>query len=205
MEKDKIAAKQAYDALPCREKIKHIWHYYRVHIISVVAVVLMTVSIIFSCLGNIEPDLTVIILSRIPMSNEAREILEERMLPHIQDANGDQEITVSINIISFDPEVTDEIAIASVIPLDGQLTSGDVKLLIADEVFLEWFKERNGNVIEQYAEITNMPRELQPFGPWFVIERIEYTRHMRGRMLERKTIQHENARAVFESFIGTEY
>jgi len=197
MEKDKVAAKAAFDALPTSKKIGHIWEYYRLQIILGIAVTLAAFSLIYGCVTRVHPDLTVILLTRAHIADETADALEEWIAPHIQDANGDGRTAVNVMPISFDLLVPNETVIPLLAQLDGQLTAGDVKLIIADELFAEWFNARNGNLIERYAEVINNPPMIEGLAPLFVIERIEYERHMSGRRGERKEIEHANARTIF--------
>lgn len=204
MDRDKVTAKAAFDAMTFGEKVNHIWYYYKFYILGSIAAVLIVISLIYGLATRVHPDLTVIFLSRNFLAahneQEITESLEEWILPHIQSANNNGRTTVTVIPMFFDPEHPTEVTGALMQSLDMQLVLGDVKLFIADEALLNWINVRHDGLILRYAEMTNYPPELEAFLPLFVAERIEYERHMTGRHAERKMIEHTNAREIFDMF-----
>jgi len=193
IQKDKIAAREAYLKLTKPQKIGHLWHYYKWHVIVTLFVVIAASTFIHGVVTRVHPDLTILYLTRQPASREHIAALEEHFALHIEDVNNDGRNVVSIIPISFDLNVPNPDNMIMLQRLQSQLASGDMKLFVADNMFLERLEFEG--VVEQAELITN--RKYIEQSDLYVVTSVVYPRNMRGRHAERHEREHENAERIF--------
>ncbi|MCL2837577.1 MAG: hypothetical protein FWE04_00695 [Oscillospiraceae bacterium] len=194
IQKDKVAAREAYKKLTKPEKIGHLWYYYKWHVIVTLFVVIAASTFIYGVVTRVHPDLTILYLTRQPAPRDHIAALEEHFALHIEDANNDGRLRVSIMPISFDLNQPNPDNMIMLQRLQTQLVSGDAKLFIADDMFLDRLEFEG--VVAKSALITN--REYIEQLDLFVVTSVVYARNTRGRHVERHEREHENAERIFK-------
>ena len=186
IQKDKVEAREAYKNLTTSEKMGHLWHYFKWYVIIALFVLFAAGTFIHGAVTQVNPDLTILYLSREHVPREHIAALEEKFSEHVEDANDDGRMVVAIlHMMLINPEDN--------LRLQTQLSTGDAKLFIADDMLLEALKHEG--VVELSAPITN--REYFEQTHLFAATSVVYVRNTRGRHAERHEREHENAEKIF--------
>jgi len=204
MDKDRALARQKYAELKKGAKAAYLWEYYKWQFLGTLAVLIAIILTVHNCVTRIHPDLTVLYLAEPQhfVTDENIDYLGEWLAELIEDANNDgrQVVTILPSVFDPQPEQIDEMTIALTQRLHLQLVSGEAKLFIVDETFLEMLQ--GFEIVELYAPITNPPRYIEDI-PLYAVVRLVYERDMQGRHAERTMVEHANARTIFR--LLTEY
>jgi len=155
MDADRTAAKQAFSALSATEKIKHIWYYYKTHIIIGLFALSVISFGIWEYVNRVIPDLEMLYLTTGYVTDGYIGELEQKLSPYVDDVNADGKQVVSIIDVSFNPDEVSEFTMAMSQKLPLQLMGGDAKLFICDETFLNYLQTADGGWITEWGKIEN--------------------------------------------------
>ncbi|MBQ2615083.1 MAG: hypothetical protein IJB80_07165 [Clostridia bacterium] len=96
MDKQAREAKQMVKELPFRDKVAHIWTYYRGIIITVLVIVLAIGGTAYQIATRPSYDLEISCYTKVGMTEEAIAALESYFAEYVEDLDGDGEKTVKI-------------------------------------------------------------------------------------------------------------
>ncbi len=96
MDKQAREAKQMAKELPFRDKVAHIWTYYRGIIITVLVIVLAIGGTAYQIATRPSYDLEISCYTKVGMTEEAIAALETYLAEYVEDLDGDGEKTVKI-------------------------------------------------------------------------------------------------------------
>ena len=199
MEKDKVLAKETYAKLSSKQKINHLWEYYKWHAISALAIVAIIFSLAYGCATRVQPDLSIMYLAQrehfIPY--ETRDELAVFFAEHVYDVAGNENRVVFVDKLVFNtnPDEMDENDVMRFQAFQARISGGESKLFIVDAAFLE--RLQNHGIADIYAPITNPPHHIEGL-PLYAVMSIEFARHLRPRHAERHAMERQNAYRIFE-------
>lgn len=117
------------ESMTRREKIEHIWYYYKLHIIGVILAVIFIISIISSMVNKKEYILNVYILGK-SYSQEKIEEFQKQATHDLIGKSSKKEILV--NFIAYDKNGRDPYSAASMQKFVALLATGSIDVLILD-------------------------------------------------------------------------
>lgn len=156
MDQQRLDAKKMYKELSFREKVDHIWYYYKRWIILPLLALCVVVYGCYEILSRPQYDLEGTFFSKIYITDEQIAELEEYLSQFIEDYNGDGVCNVKIyssSIAALGNEIEGSIVVNN--KFSAQMAAGADPFVIVDSTFYEILKyDAYESAIEKPLELT---------------------------------------------------
>ncbi len=153
------------------QKVEYYWYYYKWHALVILCLVVALTSTLVSCINRIDPDLRMLIVSDVAVSEENELDFIKKYSQFIEDVNGDGEKNITMSLIQFSnytsATMNPELESAAEVKLRAELMSAEAQLIIFKdnvtdylvnfETFADLSKYDNE---EDYFDIDSDDREL---------------------------------------------
>ena len=202
MDKDRLEAKERVRSLPFKEKIKHYWYYYKVHLIVAIFVAILAGIFIYQKATAVEPELETAIYADLFIPDNCAAKAEESF----SDWLGGKEVAVyGLAVPEENIENMERIS-AVYQKIQSQFAAGTVSAFILDEEMYDYFISGYGSYIEKdySCEIGAAAKEklgLTDGRKYYYVSRILYKTEEDDEDAKNR---HENALTVYEKIKETE-
>lgn len=87
------------------KKLENYWYYYKIHTIVAVLVIIVLAFLITQCAKKVDPDMTVMLVSkRVSISEDQQTKLEKVLSDYTEDVNNDGKKIVTVEVLNIDDE-----------------------------------------------------------------------------------------------------
>jgi len=122
------------DGMTFLQKVDYYWYYYKWHTLVILCLLVAMIATIVSCVNRIEPDLRVLLVSDVAISEDDKQNFIKTYTPHIEDINDDGKKNISVSLIQFSnfssPTMNPELESASEVKLRAELMTGEAQLIV---------------------------------------------------------------------------
>ncbi|MDD4688580.1 MAG: hypothetical protein PHE51_02400 [Eubacteriales bacterium] len=148
------------------EKISYYWYYYKWHAFAVVCAIIAVVITVVSCLNQVDPDLSVMVVSDVFVDSEYQQKFENEYSKYIEDVNGDGKKVIDFTVVQFSNYTTGtmnpELEAASEEHLKVNLMTAQNQLII--------FKDNVKDYLESFGTFTSLKQYDNDLGYFKVDE-----------------------------------
>lgn len=127
-----------------KSKWKNFWFYYKWHTYASIFIIIVLAVSIRSCVTRINPDISVMFLSSVPLAEQDSKLIENEFAKYVEDYTKNGKNEVSVNNIYFSQNAVDaQINMAMRQKFIAELAAGDTVLFITDKASVEEFAKNN--------------------------------------------------------------
>lgn len=127
-----------------KSKWKNFWFYYKWHTYASIFIMIVLAVSIRSCVTRINPDISVMFLSSVPLAEQDNKLMENELAKYVEDYTKNGKNEVSLNNIYFSQNAADaQMNMAMRQKFIAELAAGDTVLYITDKTSIEEFTKNN--------------------------------------------------------------
>lgn len=127
-----------------RKKAENFWYYYKIHTIVAIVVILVVGIMVKQCADRVEPDMTVLVVTRtVNIPEQQLESIENVMEKYTADVNGDGHKDVDVEAIYLGNDQDASMAQGMQEKLMVELGAGDSALYITDDGEYDMLHKQN--------------------------------------------------------------
>jgi len=166
MDKQRRDAKELVKNLPLKDKIKHFWYYYKVHIISITLAAILIITTTVQCMRQIKYDMNVSYYSIRYVENTNLDAFCDILEEATEDINNNGSVDVYLSFFSGDitTKLLDQNGQIGYQKIQVELASDEYQSYILDEAYLEMFTRLYPDAVETVTEIGNIPDVKETLG-----------------------------------------
>lgn len=121
-------------------KVKHYWFYYKYYLLAFIAVAVVTGISIKSCVNRVNPDISVICLTKNAVFENDIKVLEGALAKYAKDYNNNGRVDVTVIAITQNDE-NPQMNAAMQQKLMAEIAAGESYIYISDDTGLERFSQ----------------------------------------------------------------
>lgn len=197
MDKQRQEARETVKNLPLKEKIKHFWYYYKIHIICIAFAVILIVTTTVQCMRQTKYDMSIAYYSVRHVEQPQLDDLTDLLETVAEDTNENGSVDVFISFLSGDitAELLDQNAQMGYQKMQVEVATDEYQSYILDKAYLDMMERLYPDVVDNVLKICDVPEIKEAIGLPDGEELYLVTTKMfdRAKDDENKVNEHKNA------------
>lgn len=127
-----------------KKKWENYWFYYKIHTIVAVVLILVVAVLVKQCADRVEPDMTVMIVSKdVSLTETQLTSLENKLAKYTADVNGDGRKIVLCENYHMNDKENSQMVVALNQKLMAEISASDTSLFVTDDSYYKKFNGKN--------------------------------------------------------------